>query len=162
MPRCSAYQALRAAGSCARKNTPPIPVTRSIAAPLGRGRMSPTILLPASDIAGARCRSPSLPCRHRGADEVVRPEGCTVTIDDLRSTLSGTVYADGDDGFERIRAGFSHKDAPDVVIKVGSTDDVVAGVRYAAAERLPLGVRSGGHSYWGTLPGGLILDLQDL
>src|SRR4029453_3801461 len=44
MPRWSAYQRARAAGSRARKNRPPMPVTRSIAPPVwvaGRGEDAP-------------------------------------------------------------------------------------------------------------------------
>ena len=85
-----------------------------------------------------------------------------MTIDELRTTISGTVYTEVDDGFEKIRAGHTGKDAPDIVIRARTAEDVANGVRYAAAEGLPLGVRGGGHSHWGELPGGLILDLREL
>src|SRR5688500_1261235 len=85
-----------------------------------------------------------------------------VTIDDLRTAISGAVYTEADEGFPEVRAGHNGKDAPDVVIRASTAQDVANGVRYAAAEGLPLGVRSGGHSHWGELPGGLILDLHDL
>ncbi|MDQ4138190.1 MAG: FAD-binding oxidoreductase [Actinomycetota bacterium] len=85
-----------------------------------------------------------------------------MTIDDLRTAISGTVYAEGDEGYSEIRAGHSGKDAPDIVVRARTTDDIAQGIRYAVAEGLPLGVRSGGHSHWGRLPGGLILDLHDL
>jgi FAD/FMN-containing dehydrogenase len=85
-----------------------------------------------------------------------------MTIDDLRSSISGAVYTAADDGFSEVRAGHTGRDTPDIVIRAGTAGDVARGVQYAAAEGLPLGVRSGGHSHWGELPGGLILDLHDL
>ncbi|MFC0680502.1 FAD-binding oxidoreductase [Lysobacter korlensis] len=85
-----------------------------------------------------------------------------MTIENLRTTISGAVYTETDDGFPEMRAGHSGKDAPDVVIRARTAEDVANGVRYAAAEGLPLGVRSGGHSHWGQVPGGLIVDLRDL
>jgi FAD/FMN-containing dehydrogenase len=85
-----------------------------------------------------------------------------VTIDDLRTAISGAVYTEADADFPQVRAGHTGKDAPDIVIRARTAQDIANGVRYAAAEGLPLGVRSGGHSRWGELPGGLILDLHDL
>jgi FAD/FMN-containing dehydrogenase len=85
-----------------------------------------------------------------------------VTIEELRTTLTGSVYTEADDGFPEVRGGHSGRDAPDVVVRAKTADDVARAVRYAAAEELPLGVRSGGHSHWGELPGGLLVDLSDL
>jgi FAD binding domain/Berberine and berberine like len=85
-----------------------------------------------------------------------------MTIDDLRTTISGAVFTEDDEGFPEARAGHNGKDAPDIVIRAKTAEDVANAVRYAAAEGLPLGVRSGGHSHWGELPGGLIVDLREL
>jgi FAD/FMN-containing dehydrogenase len=93
---------------------------------------------------------------------VDRRRGETVTIDDLRTSISGTVYTERDEGFADVRGGYTHKDAPDIVLRARTAEDVAKAVRYAAAEGLPLGVRSGGHSHWGELPGGLIVDLREL
>ena len=45
------------------------------------------------------------------------------------------------------------------IVRAGSVADVVAAVRWAAAEQVPIDVRGGGHSAWGTVPGGLTIDL---
>jgi FAD binding domain/Berberine and berberine like len=89
-------------------------------------------------------------------------EGAMMTIDELRSSLTGPVYTELDEGFSEVRVGYTGKDAPDIVVRARTAEDVANGVQYAAAEGLPLGVRSGGHSHWGELPGGLILDLREL
>lgn len=40
-----------------------------------------------------------------------------VTIDDLRTTISGAVYTEADEGFPEMRAGHTGKDVPDIVVR---------------------------------------------
>ena len=83
-------------------------------------------------------------------------------IDGLISELPGRVFSAGDDGWEAARRFHSGSGEPDVIVRADSVDDVAAAVRWAAAESAPVVVRSGGHSAWGTVPGGLTLDLAAL
>ena len=72
------------------------------------------------------------------------------------------MIARSDDGWEAARRFHSGIGEPDVVVRPGSVADVAAAVRWASAERVPIVVRSGGHSAWGSVPGGLTLDLAAL
>ena len=56
---------------------------------------------------------------------------------------------------------FGHRRA-DAIVRVGSVADVVSAVRWAADQHVPIVVRGGGHSAWGSVPGGLTLDLAAL
>src|SRR5215207_9995171 len=83
-------------------------------------------------------------------------------IDTLVSDLPGRVIARDDEGWDAARRFHSGIGEPDVVVRPGTVADVGAAVRWASAERVPIVVRSGGHSAWGTVPGGLALDLGAL
>ena len=83
-------------------------------------------------------------------------------IEQLRTELTGRVIAPDDDGWDAARLFHSGIGEPAVIVRAGSVADVVAAVRWAAAEQVPVNVRGGGHSMWGTVPGGLTIDLADL
>lgn len=83
-------------------------------------------------------------------------------IDGLTSGLPGRVITPGDDAWEAARHFHSGTGDPDVIVRADSVDDVVAAVRWAASEAVPVVVRSGGHSAWGGVPGGLTIDLGAL
>lgn len=83
-------------------------------------------------------------------------------IDPLTSGLPGRVITPGDDAWEAARHFHSGTGEPDVIVRAGSVADVAAAVRWAASEAVPIVVRSGGHSAWGTVPGGLTIDLAAL
>lgn len=84
---------------------------------------------------------------------------CAVQIDGLMSQLPGRVVTPGADGWEAARRFHSGAGEPDVIVRVASVDDVKSAVRWAVAAAVPIVVRSGGHSAWGTVPGGLTVDL---
>jgi FAD/FMN-containing dehydrogenase len=83
-------------------------------------------------------------------------------IDGLVSEMPGRVVAPGDDGWESARRFHSGIGEPDVIVRAASVADVVGAVRWAADQGVPMLVRSGGHSAWGMLPGGVTLDLAAL
>lgn len=58
----------------------------------------------------------------------------------------------------------AHDLHPAAVIRCSTTDEIAAGVRYAAGQRLPLAVRGGGHSFpgYGCCDGGIVLDLSPM
>ncbi|GAB2851594.1 FAD-binding oxidoreductase [Microbacterium insulae] len=78
------------------------------------------------------------------------------------SLSRGTVVRPGDADWDSARAFHSGVGEPTVVVRASEVDDVRAALRYAAAERLDVMVRGGGHSAWGAVPGGLTLDLAAL
>ena len=101
---------------------------------------------------------------------ITRLDGGTVTLDDdriteLRGTFRGEVVVPGDEGYETARAGgFNELYAdrrPGLVVRCTGTADVVDAVNFAAAERLLVAVRGGGHSIAGhsSIDGGLLIDL---
>ncbi|KRA23899.1 hypothetical protein ASD65_05290 [Microbacterium sp. Root61] len=82
-------------------------------------------------------------------------------IAQLRHAVAGPVIAQGDAEWDDARLFHSGIGEPELIVRVRSVADVQAAVRFAA-EGLVVGVRGGGHSAWGTLPGGLIVDLSAL
>ena len=82
--------------------------------------------------------------------------------DDLSAGSVGTVIRPGDSEWESARRFHSGIGEPAAVIRAASVDDVRGAVRYAAAERLDIMIRGGGHSAWGGVPGGLTLDISAL
>ena len=87
---------------------------------------------------------------------------CAMQIDELVSALPDRVLARGDQGWEAARHFHSGTGDPDAIVRVDSVADVVAAVRWAADQHVPILVRGGGHSAWGTVPGGVTLDLSAL
>lgn len=83
-----------------------------------------------------------------------------VRIDDLTSQLPGRVFARGDAAWEDARHFHSGSGDPDAIVHGETLADVVAAVRWAADQRVPVAVIGGGHSAWGTVRGGLTLDLS--
>ncbi|HYI51614.1 MAG TPA: FAD-binding oxidoreductase [Microbacterium sp.] len=83
-------------------------------------------------------------------------------FDGLISEMPGRVVAPGDEGWESARRFHSGIGEPDVIVRAASVADVAGAVRWAATDGVPILVRSGGHSAWGTMPGGLTLDLAAL
>ena len=84
-------------------------------------------------------------------------------------TLPPRHFVAGDDGYETARRATvwnarTPDRFPDVVVQAGDADDVVAAIRYANANDLRVGVRSGGHSWAGNhvRDGGLLLDVSGL
>ena len=90
----------------------------------------------------------------------------TITTDDLRRAVRGTVHEPGDPGFGDAHSIFyRHLDAsPRLAVTVTSADDIAAAVTFAVENNLPVAVRSGGHSTvgHGTVEGGLVIDLSGL
>ncbi len=85
-----------------------------------------------------------------------------MTVSTLKELVPGAVVAPGDPGWDEARTFHTGIGEPTVVVRASSVDDVRAALRYAAAERLDVMVRGGGHSAWGAVPGGLTLDLAAL
>lgn len=92
----------------------------------------------------------------------VRVSLTRVTDISLTELTPGAVVRPGDDEWDSARSFHSGIGEPTIVVRASSVDDVRAGLRYAASERLDVMVRCGGHSAWGAIPGGLTLDLAAL
>ncbi|MEV4267581.1 FAD-binding oxidoreductase [Kribbella sp. NPDC049584] len=90
----------------------------------------------------------------------------TLTVGELRTALSGTVFAPQDAGYDEARRLWNaeHVREPAVIAQVHSAEDVQAAVRYAVAEGLEIAVRGGGHNMAGlsSVDGGLMIDLSRL
>jgi FAD/FMN-containing dehydrogenase len=83
--------------------------------------------------------------------------------------LEGRSFGRGDDGYEEARRATVWNARipdrfPDVVVQAETEGDVVAAVRFAGERSLPVGVRSGGHSWAANhlRDGGLLLDVSRL
>ena len=107
-----------------------------------------------------------------GADlRAVKLSGAETTIEraavrDLRASLSGTLLAPGEEGYEAARHvwnGMIDKH-PALIARCADTADVVRAVTFARERELLLAVRGGGHSFPGysTCDGGLVIDLSSM
>jgi FAD/FMN-containing dehydrogenase len=83
--------------------------------------------------------------------------------------VNGELIWRGEPGYEEARVGrvFNARRPdryPAAVLRAGSQDDVVAGVRLARDRGLTVSVRAGGHSWaaWSVRDGALLIDLGDL
>jgi hypothetical protein len=88
----------------------------------------------------------------------------TSTVAAFPRSLAGHVHLPGSPAFDAARAGFDLTTVPnpDVAVSVASESDVVAAVRYAAAQAMPVTVRATGH---GTVPPadrGVLVDTRAL
>jgi FAD/FMN-containing dehydrogenase len=92
----------------------------------------------------------------------VGPIFSLMTIDELTAAIGGSVIRPGDPDWDSARRFHSGIGEPSAIVRASTIDDVRGAVRYAAAERLDVMVRSGGHSAWGTVPGGLTIDISAL
>ena len=102
---------------------------------------------------------------------ITRLDGDALTLDDdriteLRGTFRGEVVVPGDEAYDDARAGgwnalfFDRR--PGMIVRAVGAADVIDAVKLAAAERLVLAVRGGGHSIAGhsSVDGGLLLDMS--
>ncbi|WP_438352463.1 FAD-binding oxidoreductase [Microbacterium sp. CJ88] len=76
--------------------------------------------------------------------------------------LDGPYLTAADAGWDAARLFHSGIGVPDAIVQAACEHDVVAAVRHAEAQGLDIAVRGGGHSAWGTVPGGLLIDLARL
>lgn len=81
---------------------------------------------------------------------------------ELTAAFGGTAILPGDPDWDAARRFHSGIGEPDAIVRATSLDDVRRAVRGATAAGLDVMVRSGGHSAWGSVPGGLTLDLTAL
>ena len=88
------------------------------------------------------------------------------TVAELRSAVAGAVIVPGDPGYEAARRTWNHAIDlhPAMIVRCTGTADVVAAVRFAGSEGLPIAVRGGAHSAAGfsSCDDGLVLDLTQM
>ncbi|HEV8228415.1 MAG TPA: FAD-binding oxidoreductase [Candidatus Limnocylindria bacterium] len=84
----------------------------------------------------------------------------------LRASLRGVLVRPADDGYDKARLLYNTRfDAirPQAIARCASASDVRECVRFARDARVPVAVRSGGHSYGGWSTGtGLVIDVAGL
>lgn len=89
-----------------------------------------------------------------------------MNIDELAGQVRGDVLVQGAPGYDEARTLWNARidRRPEAIVRCRDTADVVASVRWAAAEGWPIFVKGGGHSYAGHTvgDGGLLLDLTGL
>ncbi|MCS5734537.1 FAD-binding oxidoreductase [Herbiconiux daphne] len=76
--------------------------------------------------------------------------------------FGGVVIAPGTTDYDTaIVTHRARRAAPALIVRPVTTADVSAAIAYAAAEQLPLAVRSGGHTDYASVDGSLVLDLAE-
>jgi FAD/FMN-containing dehydrogenase len=85
-------------------------------------------------------------------------------IEELRGAVTGKVLVDGDLGYADAGRVMMAAGRPSVVVRCAGAADVVAALRYAEAQDLPVAVRSGGHNAagFGTNDGGVVIDVRPM
>ncbi|MGW7679840.1 FAD-binding oxidoreductase [Kribbella sp. NPDC054772] len=85
-------------------------------------------------------------------------------LDGLRGVVVGEVLAGGDAGLAEAGRVLTAEGRPRVVVRCAGAGDVVAALRYAEAQDLPIAVRSGGHhaAGFGTSDGGVVIDVRPM
>jgi FAD/FMN-containing dehydrogenase len=93
-----------------------------------------------------------------------RPTLSSDAIEHLRRQISGRVLLPGDDGYDTARTVWNAMidRSPTLIVQPTSTADVVAAVRFATDQNLPIAVRGGGHNAAGlaVCDDGLMIDLS--
>ncbi|MFF8377272.1 FAD-binding oxidoreductase [Streptomyces sp. NPDC015661] len=88
----------------------------------------------------------------------------TTPLDTLRDAVRGTVVTPGDPSYDVSRRVYNAliDRRPAAVVHAVDAADVIAAVRYAREQRLPVAVRGGSHSVagFGTVDDGLVVDLS--
>ena len=104
------------------------------------------------------------------ADVLVKQEVPTKlspeTVTELRSQVRGAVLLPGEDGYDSARTIWNAmiNRHPAVILRAVGASDVIAAVRFAKKNDLPISVRGGGHNIAGNAvtEGGLMLDLSGM
>jgi FAD/FMN-containing dehydrogenase len=91
----------------------------------------------------------------------------TTTLQDpALAYFSGQLLTPNDDAYEQVRRVWNGAidRRPAFIARCGTTEDVVAALRFGRRHDLPIAVRGGGHSIPGysTCEGGLLIDLQPM
>src|SRR3712207_6152054 len=85
-------------------------------------------------------------------------------LESLRSTLRGTAYAPGEEGYDEGRRAFNlnaHQQ-PAVVVMAEGAADVMASVRFARVRGLGVGVLATGHGVASPCDGGVLVNTSSL
>jgi len=86
------------------------------------------------------------------------------SVEALRRQISGSVLLNNEDGYDAARTIWNAMidRSPTLIVQPASTADVVAAVRFAAEQDLPIAVRGGGHNVAGLAicDDGLMIDLS--
>ncbi|MGH7921904.1 MAG: FAD-binding oxidoreductase [Candidatus Dormibacteraceae bacterium] len=84
------------------------------------------------------------------------------TVDSLAAELSESVLQPGAPGWKDAIASFNrvHTHTPDLVVCARTASDVQAAVRFAAAQRLPVGVRATGHGATVPIDAGVLVSTR--
>lgn len=83
-------------------------------------------------------------------------------LTELRSQVRGQVLLPGDDAYDVERTGWNRtvEHHPAMIVSATCEDDVVAAVRFAASEGLPMGVQATGHGASIPMDGALLLNTR--
>ncbi|MFD5398755.1 FAD-binding oxidoreductase [Streptomyces sp. NPDC127097] len=80
----------------------------------------------------------------------------------LTAGVRGPVLTPGDDGYDAERSGFqlARRHRPAVIVAARCAEDVVAAVRFAGAQGLPVAVQATGHGLSAATDGGLLISTR--
>jgi alkanesulfonate monooxygenase SsuD/methylene tetrahydromethanopterin reductase-like flavin-dependent oxidoreductase (luciferase family) len=87
-----------------------------------------------------------------------------IDYDSVPATLRRDAVEPGDWDYRRVRSTYIRAGSPGLVLRPGSTEEVVEALGFAREQQVPLAIRSGGHGISGrsTNDGGIVIDLGRL
>ncbi len=87
-----------------------------------------------------------------------------IDYDAIPASLAASAVEPGDFAYRTVRSTYMRGGAPGLVLRPSDTAQVVDAVGFARGQRVPLGIRSGGHGISGrsTNDGGIVIDLGAL
>lgn len=110
--------------------------------------------------------------RERAGTRVRQPRSSTIRAarrpgidyDGIPAELLADAVEPGDAAYASVRSGYMRGGSPGLVLRPADTAGVVAALRWARTQPVPLAVRSGGHGISGrsTNDGGIVIDLGRL
>lgn len=91
-----------------------------------------------------------------------RPSAPTLGLAAFVAQVRGPVLVPGDDGYDTERSGFqrAYRHRPAMIVGAECAGDVVAAVRFARAQGLPVAVQATGHGLSAATDGGLLISTR--
>ncbi|MDX6741508.1 LLM class flavin-dependent oxidoreductase [Actinocorallia sp. A-T 12471] len=116
------------------------------------------------NVARERAKAGTVPASSRRGSAALELRRPGIDYARVPASLAGDAVEPGDREYASVRHNYLRSGSPGLVLRPGTTDQVVEALGYARSQDVPFGVRSGGHGISGrsTNDGGIVLDVGAL